>query len=75
MTSPAGISSAVVLRTRTPDLYARIECSPVQDLVPTCLLKCLLSSRTAGEGPAPLLYAANITLVFAGSEDAEYLSR
>ena len=36
--SPAGISSAVVSRTRTPDLYARIDCSPVQDLLPTSLL-------------------------------------
>jgi hypothetical protein len=36
--SPAGISSAVVSRTRTPDPYARINRSPVQDLVPTLLL-------------------------------------
>lgn len=35
----AGISSAVVSRTRTPDLYARIDSSPVQGLLPTSLLK------------------------------------
>src|SRR5215467_12383433 len=51
----AGISSAVVSRTRTPDLYARVDCSPVQDLVPTSLLNTStlpVAKMRATSGPA-----------------------